>query len=84
MVHENPVLADVIRSGFAESQHRGAIVVTGSDGGVLYQAGVVDVPMFPRSSNKPMQALAMVNSGLDLEGSCWRWPRPATRARTST
>jgi len=24
--------------------------------------------MFPRSSNKPMQALAMVNSGLDLEG----------------
>jgi L-asparaginase II len=68
MAHENPVLADVIRSGFAESQHRGAIVVTGSDGAVVHQAGVVDVPMFPRSSNKPMQALAMVNSGLDLEG----------------
>ena len=68
MAHENPVLADVIRSGFAESQHRGAIVVTGSDGAVVHQAGVVDVPIFPRSSNKPMQALAMVNSGLDLEG----------------
>jgi L-asparaginase II len=68
MTHENPVLADVIRSGFAESRHRGAIVVTGPDGTVLHQAGAVDVPVFPRSSNKPMQATAMLRSGLDLEG----------------
>jgi len=68
MTHENPVLADVIRSGFVESRHRGAIVVTGPDGSVLHQAGAVDVPIFPRSSNKPMQAVAMVSSGLDLEG----------------
>jgi L-asparaginase II len=68
MTHENPVLADVIRSGFAESRHRGAIVITGPDGSVLHQAGAVDVPIFPRSSNKPMQAVAMVSSGLELEG----------------
>ena len=68
MTHENPVLAEVIRSGFAESQHRGAIVVAGSDGAVVHQAGAVDVPIFPRSSNKPMQALAMLRSGLDLDG----------------
>jgi L-asparaginase II len=68
MTHGNPVLVNVIRSGLAESVHRGAIVVTGPDGGVLHQAGAVDAPMFPRSSNKPMQAVAMVNSGLDLEG----------------
>jgi L-asparaginase II len=68
MTHENPVLAQVIRSGLAESAHRGSIVVTGADGGVLHQAGTVDVPMFPRSSNKPMQAVAMLNCGLDLDG----------------
>jgi L-asparaginase II len=68
MTHENPVLADVIRSGFAESRHRGSIVVTGPDGGLLHQAGSVDVPIFPRSSNKPMQAVAMVSCGLDLNG----------------
>jgi L-asparaginase II len=68
MTPQNPVLAQVIRSGFAESVHRGSIVVTGADGGVLHSAGTVDEPMFPRSSNKPMQAVAMLNCGLDLEG----------------
>ena len=68
MTPSNPVLAQVIRSGFAESAHRGSIVVTGPDGGVLHRAGVVDEPMFPRSSNKPMQAVAMLRCGLDLDG----------------
>ena len=65
---DNPVLAEVVRSGFAESRHRGAIVVVGPDGGVQHHAGAVDVPMFPRSSNKPMQAAAMLRCGLDLDG----------------
>jgi L-asparaginase II len=68
MTHENPVLADVIRSGFAESAHRGSIVVTGPDGATARQAGAVDVPIFPRSSNKPMQAVAMLTCGLGLDG----------------
>ena len=68
MTPENPVLAQVIRSGFAESRHRGSIVVTGPDGGVLHRAGAVDEPMFPRSSNKPMQAAAMLRCGLGLGG----------------
>ena len=68
MTPSNPVLAQVIRSGFAESAHRGSIVVTGPDGGVLHRAGAVDEPMFPRSSNKPMQAAAMLRCGLDLDG----------------
>ncbi|MGH3231412.1 MAG: asparaginase, partial [Streptosporangiaceae bacterium] len=68
MTHENPVLADVIRSGFAESRHRGAIAVVSSGGTTAYRAGEVDVPVFPRSSNKPMQATAMLSSGLDLDG----------------
>lgn len=30
--------------------------------------GDVDVPIFPRSSNKPMQAAGMIGCGLDLDG----------------
>ncbi|TWD81551.1 asparaginase [Kribbella amoyensis] len=65
---EPVLLADVVRSGFAESHHRGHVVVTAPDGSVEWSAGVVDQPMFPRSSNKPMQALGMLRSGLDLDG----------------
>jgi len=59
---DHPELAEVVRSGFKESWHRGAIVAVGPDGSVLrrpgtgapMRAGTADVPMFPRSSNKPM------------------------------
>jgi len=64
----NPVLAEVVRSGFAESVHRGATVALAAGGGVLAQNGQIDVPVFPRSSNKPMQATAMLRCGLDLDG----------------
>jgi L-asparaginase II len=68
MTHENPVLADVVRSGFTESRHRGSIAVVAPDGTVSYRAGTIDVPVFPRSSNKPMQATAMLTAGLNLDG----------------
>jgi L-asparaginase II len=42
--------------------------VLGRDGAVRLAAGSADEPMFPRSSNKPMQATAMLRCGLDLEG----------------
>jgi L-asparaginase II len=64
----NPVLAEVVRSGLVESWHRGAVVAVGPDGAVSLRAGAVDVPMFPRSSNKPMQAAAMLRCGLGLDG----------------
>lgn len=64
----NPVLAEVVRSGFTESLHRGAVAALAPDGAPLFSAGAVDVPIFPRSSNKPMQAAAMLRCGLDLEG----------------
>jgi len=40
--------------------------VLDASGQVLVSAGVIDLPMFPRSSNKPMQAAAMLGCGLDL------------------
>ena len=65
----NPVLAEVVRSGFVESRHRGAIAVVDADGTVALRTGAVDTPIFPRSSNKPLQAAAMLRCGLDLRGS---------------
>jgi L-asparaginase II len=67
-VPENPVLAEVIRSGFAESRHRGTAVGLRADAAVAVSAGAATVPVFPRSSNKPLQAAAMLRSGLDLDG----------------
>jgi L-asparaginase II len=58
----------VVRSGVAESRHRGAIAVVDPEGVVVLRAGAVDSPIFPRSSNKPMQATAMLRCGLDLDG----------------
>ncbi|MBE1533423.1 asparaginase [Actinomadura algeriensis] len=64
----NPVLVEVERSGFVESRHRGAAVGLAADGTAAVRAGTVDEPIFPRSANKPLQAVAMLRSGLDLEG----------------
>lgn len=63
-----PVLAEVIRSGFTESRHRGSVLILGADGTPVLRAGQVSQPMFPRSVNKPIQAAAMVRAGLDLDG----------------
>ncbi|WP_033290107.1 asparaginase [Amycolatopsis jejuensis] len=65
----DPVLVEVVRSGFVESVHRGALVVTAPDGSVLQSAGEVSSPMFPRSSNKPLQAVGMVRAGLAHDGA---------------
>jgi L-asparaginase II len=61
-------VADIVRSGFTEGHHRGSVVVTAPGGAVEWSLGVVDQPMFPRSANKPMQALGMLRNGLDLDG----------------
>jgi L-asparaginase II len=62
------VLAEVIRSGFPESRHRGSVLVLGADGTPVLRAGQVSGPMFPRSVNKPLQAAALLRAGLDLDG----------------
>ncbi len=61
-----PVVAEIIRSGFVEGHHYGSIVALAADGTVDWSVGEVTVPVLPRSSNKPVQALAMVELGLDL------------------
>jgi L-asparaginase II len=63
-----PVLAEVVRSGFVEGRHRGSLVLLRADGSVERTFGDVTSPVFPRSSNKPLQAAAMLRAGLDLSG----------------
>jgi L-asparaginase II len=64
----NPVLAEVVRSDFVESVHRGALVITGPEGEARLALGDVVSPIFPRSSNKPLQAVGMLRAGLDFTG----------------
>ncbi|HVK43489.1 MAG TPA: asparaginase [Micropruina sp.] len=65
-VGDPPVVAQVVRNGFVESSHRGIVVITRADGSVSYARGDYDTDILPRSSLKPIQALAMVRCGLDL------------------
>ncbi|MGE5131516.1 MAG: asparaginase [Gemmatimonadota bacterium] len=62
------MLAEVVRSGFAESRHRGTLVALHADGSEALRAGNPYAPLFPRSANKPLQAAGMVRAGLDLDG----------------
>nr|WP_246306314.1 asparaginase [Allobranchiibius huperziae] len=61
-----PVVAHVVRNGFVESVHHGCAVLTAPDGAVVRQIGDAGAPCFPRSSNKPLQAVAMLKAGLQL------------------
>lgn len=57
-------VAITTRSGFDESVHFGAVVGLGKSGEVEYAIGDPDVQIYPRSSNKPLQAVAMLRAGL--------------------
>ena len=79
------IVAEVVRSGFVESVHHGSVAVLGGT-----SRGDVTSPVFPRSSNKPLQTVGMLRAGLvprdpaDLaliSGSHWGEPRHARRVR---
>ena len=59
-------MAEVVRSGFVEGHHYGCVVALDPAGDVLWSVGDVGSTMLPRSSNKPIQAAAMLRCGLDL------------------
>ncbi|WP_309101929.1 asparaginase [Microbacterium sp.] len=61
-------LAVVERSGFVESRHAGAAVVLSPDGDIVARHGNVDALVLPRSSLKPLQAVACITAGAVLEG----------------
>lgn len=59
---------EVVRAGLVESVHRARVVLTAPDGTIETALGDPSLTMFPRSSNKPLQAVAMVRDGLDVDG----------------
>ena len=61
-------LAVVERSGFVESRHTGIAIVLATDGTVSAQLGDPSSLVLPRSSLKPLQALACLTAGAPLEG----------------
>lgn len=62
-------LAVIERSGFIESRHIGSAVVLAGDGTVVTQLGDITTPIFARSTLKPFQTLASMQSGVPLRGA---------------
>ena len=64
---KDEVLAEYVRDGVVESEHRGFLAALNADGSIFKTLGDVETKIFPRSTVKCAQASAMVRSGLDLE-----------------
>lgn len=60
---EAPVLVEVTRGDMVESRHRGSFAVVDAEGRVLLQAGDAEAVIYPRSALKPLQAIALVETG---------------------
>lgn len=67
-LQDAPVVAHVIRGGFVESVHRGLAVVTDPQGRIERAWGDPAKPILPRSSLKPLQAVALLRAGARLAG----------------
>jgi len=58
-----PVVIEVTRGPVVESRHEGAAAIVKPDGTVVESWGDIDARILPRSANKPIQAMAFVESG---------------------
>ena len=61
------VLAQYVRDGVVESEHRGYLLALNADGSVNFSLGDPSHLIFPRSTVKCIQGAAMVRAGLKLE-----------------
>jgi len=60
------ILATVTRGGIAESLHLGHLIVLNADGSTYLLKGSPELPIFPRSAVKSLQASAMLKAGLTV------------------
>jgi len=60
------ILATVTRSGIAESLHLGHLIVLNAGGSIYLSKGSPELPIFPRSAVKSLQASAMLKAGLTV------------------
>ena len=63
MAARNPLTVEVTRGGMVESCHRGAAVVMDAKGNAVHAWGEIERIVYPRSAIKPLQALAVVETG---------------------
>ncbi|WP_156760157.1 asparaginase [Microbacterium karelineae] len=61
-------LAVVERGGFVESRHIGSAIAIAPDGEIVQSHGDPSALILPRSSLKPLQAIACVTAGANLQG----------------
>ena len=61
------VLAKVTRGDLVESLHLGHLIVLNADGSTYLSKGSPDLPIYPRSAIKSLQAAAMLKAGLKVE-----------------
>ncbi|WP_421852603.1 asparaginase [Oricola sp.] len=59
----NPVLVETVRGNVVDTRHRGAVAVCDADGAVIWSAGDIEAPVFPRSAAKLFQAVPLVECG---------------------
>ena len=57
------VVIEITRGPIVESRHEGIAAIVKADGAVVASWGDIDSPVLPRSANKPIQAMAFVESG---------------------
>jgi L-asparaginase II len=63
---QHTALVAATRDGLVESVHYGSAIALEADGTTAAAAGDPLAPFYPRSSLKPLQAVAMVRAGLEL------------------
>jgi L-asparaginase II len=61
------VLAKVTRGDIVESLHLGHLIVLNADGSTYLSKGSPELPIYPRSAIKSLQAAAMLKAGLKVE-----------------
>jgi len=63
------VLAKVTRGDLVESLHLGHLIVLNTDGSTYLSKGSPELPIYPRSAIKSLQAAAMLKAGLQVEAN---------------
>ena len=63
------VLAKVKRGDLVESLHLGHLIVLSADGSTYLSKGSPELPIYPRSAIKSLQAAAMLKAGLKVEAN---------------
>jgi L-asparaginase II len=61
------VLAKITRGDLVESLHLGHLIVLNADGSTYLSKGSPELPIYPRSAIKSLQAAAMLKAGLKVE-----------------